>query len=297
MNQYLEVIAGLHQPTVALESTVISHGLPYPENLATARALEETIRQNGAHPATIALIGGKIKIGLTEADLELLATSKDVAKVSRRDMAVVLARKGLGATTVAGTMIAAHLAGIRVFATGGMGGVHRGASETFDISADLTELARTPVIVVCAGAKSILDLSLTLEYLETQGVPIIGYGTNELPAFYTAHSGLNLETRADSPAEVAAIARTKWDLGLEGGLVVVVPPPPSDEISDVEINRAIDKALEAAAKAGIKGKAVTPFLLDAVRRETGGKSLDLNVALLKNNAAVAAQIAVALSNE
>jgi len=294
MNQYLEVIAGLQQPTVALESTVISHGLPYPENLATARALEETIRQHRAHPATIALIDGKIKIGLTEADLELLATSKEVAKVSRRDMAVVLARKGLGATTVAGTMIAANLAGIRVFATGGMGGVHRGASETFDISADLTELARTPVIVVCAGAKSILDLNLTLEYLETQGVPIIGYGTNELPAFYTAHSGLNLETRADSPAEVAAIARTKWDLGLEGGLVVVVPPPPSDEIDDAEINRAIDKALAAATKAGIKGKAVTPFLLDAVRRETGGKSLDLNVALLKNNAAVAAQIAVAL---
>jgi len=294
MNQYLEVIAGLQQSTVALESTVISHGLPYPENLATARALEQTIRQYGAHPATIALIDGKIKIGLTEADLELLATSKEVAKVSRRDMAVVLARKGLGATTVAGTMIAANLAGIRVFATGGMGGVHRGASETFDISADLTELARTPVIVVCAGAKSILDLNLTLEYLETQGVPIIGYGTNELPAFYTAHSGLNLETRADSPAEVAAIARTKWDLGLEGGLVVVVPPPPSDEIDDAEINRAIDKALAAATKAGIKGKAVTPFLLDAVRRETGGKSLDLNVALLKNNAAVAAQIAVAL---
>jgi pseudouridine-5'-phosphate glycosidase len=284
----------LINPIVALESTVISHGLPYPENLATARALEETVRQNGANPATIALLNGKIKVGLNEADLELLATSHDVAKVSRRDLPVILARRGLGATTVAATMIAANLAGIKVFATGGIGGVHRGATQTFDISADLTELAHTPVIVVCAGAKAILDLELTMEYLETLGVPVIGYGTDELPAFYTAHSGIKLVTSADTPEEIAEIARIKWALGLGGGIVVTVPPPPNEIVADSEINRAVEKALKAAEREGIKGKEVTPYLLAAVRRETEDKSLDLNINLLKNNAAIAARIAAAL---
>ncbi|NWJ45930.1 MAG: pseudouridine-5'-phosphate glycosidase [Chloroflexi bacterium] len=294
MQKYLEIGEEVRQPAVALESTVISHGLPYPENIQTARALEETVRQNGANPATIALMDGKIKVGLGADALEKLATAKDVAKVSRRDFAAALARGTIGATTVAATMIAAQMAGIKVFATGGIGGVHRGAAQTFDISADLTELARTPVLVVCAGAKAILDLELTMEYLETQGVPVIGYGTNELPAFYTAHSGISLELRADSPEEVAAIARTQWDLGFSGGLVVVVPPPASAALSADEINRAIEASLQQAGTAGVKGKAVSPFLLAAVSRETGGKSLTLNMALLKNNAAVAAQIAKAL---
>ncbi len=282
---------------VALESTVISHGLPYPENLVTANALEEVVRSKGATPATIALLDGKIRVGLGPPELKRLATEQNVAKVSRRDLPVVLARKGLGATTVAATMYAASLANIQVFGTGGLGGVHRGATSTFDISADLTELSRTPVIVVCAGAKSILDLALTLEYLETQGVPVIGYKTDELPAFYTSHSGLKLEAWADSAAEIARIARIKWDLGLPGGIVVTVPPPPEADLPPQEIEKAIGRALAAAEQAGVKGKAVTPFLLNAVRLETEGKSLETNVALLKNNVSVAAEIALALLDE
>lgn len=292
----MQIAPELEEPLVALETTVISHGLPYPQNLETAKALEDTIRQHKANPATIALIEGKIKVGLSQQDLELLATSKEVTKVSRRDLPIVLAKKQTGATTVAATMICAHLAGIQVFATGGIGGVHRGATQTMDISADLPELARTPVIVVCAGIKAILDLPLTLEYLETLGVPVIGYGTDELPAFYTPHSGIKLEARADSPQEVAAIARTKWDLGLEGGLIVAVPPPETSALSPEKINRAIAKALTEAEKRQIKGKETTPFLLDSVRVETEGASLAANIALLKNNAAVAAQIAVALKH-
>ena len=281
---------------VALESTVISHGLPYPANLETAQALEASVRERGATPATIALLNGKIKIGLDQSELERLATEKSVAKVSRRDLPVVLARRGTGATTVAATMYAASLAGIRVFGTGGLGGVHRGASTSFDISADLTELSRTSVIVVCAGAKAILDLPLTLEYLETQGVPVIGYGTDELPAFYTRHSGLKLEARADSPAEVAEIARIKWELGLKGGLVVAVPPPPEADLPAAEVEQAINRALAAAEKANVRGKAVTPFLLEAVRLETEGRSLETNIALLKNNVRVAAEIAKAMAD-
>ncbi|MDB5083078.1 MAG: pseudouridine-5-phosphate glycosidase [Chloroflexi bacterium] len=293
---YLQLGTEVREGTalVALESTVISHGLPYPQNLETARALEDVVRQRGATPATIALLDGKIRVGLGQPELERLATEKDVAKVSRRDLPVVLARRGLGATTVAATMYAAYLANIKVFGTGGLGGVHRGATTTFDISADLTELARTPVIVICAGAKSILDLSLTLEYLETQGVPVIGYRTDELPAFYTSRSGIGLEARADTPEEVARIARIKWDLGLSGGIVVAVPPPPEADLPYQEIEKAISRALAAADKAGVKGKAVTPFLLNAVRLETEGKSLETNMALLKNNVGIAAEIALAL---
>lgn len=292
--KYLQVDPNLKQPLVALETTVISHGLPYPYNLETAQALEDIIKANNANPATIALLDGKIKVGLTNDDLQHLATSKEVVKVSRRDLPVVLTNKQSGATTVAATMICAHSAGIQVFATGGIGGVHRNGQQTMDISADLPELARTPVIVVCAGAKAILDLPLTMEYLETWGVPVIGYGTDELPAFYTPTSGIKLETRADSPAQVAAIARAKWDLGLGGGILVVVPPPPSPDLPQAKIDAAIESAMNAAERNGIKGKATTPFLLDYIRQETGGASLEANIALLKNNALVAAQIAAAL---
>lgn len=283
------------QARVALESTVISHGLPYPQNLHTATDLEDVARARGATPATIALLDGKIKVGLESADLEKLATEKGVVKVSRRDFPIVLAKRGTGATTVAATMYAAHLAGIEVFGTGGLGGVHRGATSTFDISADLTELAQTPVIVVCAGAKAILDLPLTLEYLETLGVPVIGYQTDELPAFYTRQSGLRLEASAESAAEIAQIARIKWSLGLKGGLVVAVPPPPEADLPAAEIEKAIQRALAAADKLGVKGKEVTPFLLERMRQETEGRSLDTNMALLKNNVKVAAEIAVALT--
>ena len=296
MNQWLAINPALQNAParVALESTVISHGLPYPQNLQTALDLEATVREEGATPATIALADGKIQVGLDRATIERLATEKGVAKVSRRDLPVVLARRGLGATTVAATMYAASLAGIRVFGTGGLGGVHRGGATTFDISADLTELAHTSVIVVCAGAKAILDLPLTLEYLETQGVPVIGFGTDELPAFYSRHSGLPLEARADTAAEVAQIARIKWDLGLSGGIVVVVPPPPEAELPTVEVEAAISRALAAADRAGIRGKDTSPFLLEAMRLETDGRSLETNMALLKNNVTVAARIAKAL---
>jgi len=281
-----------HQPLVALESTVISHGLPWPENLELARRMEAIVRDGGATPATVALLQGQVKIGLTDDEIEYLARARGVWKISRRDYAVALAQQRDGATTVAGTMMAAHWAGLRVFATGGVGGVHRGAGT--DISADLPELARTPVIVVCAGAKAILDLPATLEWLETHGVPVVGYGTDEFPAFYSRESGLGLEARADSPAEVAAIAREHWGLGLPSGLLVCVPCPKEVARPRAEMEAAIAVALGEAEAQGVHGKAVTPFLLARISELTHGQSKAANLALLENNAHAAAQIAVAL---
>ncbi len=287
------------QPVVALESTVISHGLPWPENLELARRMEATVRAGGAVPATIALLRGQVKIGLTDDEIQHLARAKGVWKISRRDYAVALAQNRDGATTVAGTMMAAHWAGLRVFATGGIGGVHRGATHAAgiggtDISADLPELARTPVVVVCAGAKAILDLPATLEWLETHGVPVVGYGTDEFPAFYSRGSGLRLEARADSPAEVAAIAGELWGLGLNSGLLVCVPCPAEAARPAAEMEAAIATALGEAEAQGVRGKAVTPFLLSRVSELTHGESKAANLALLENNARVGAQIAVAL---
>ncbi|ODA16805.1 pseudouridine-5-phosphate glycosidase [Geobacillus thermoleovorans] len=283
------------KPIVALESTIISHGMPYPENVQTAKDVERIIRDRGAVPATIAIIDGKIKIGLTDDELELLGTSRDVEKVSRRDLPYVVAMKKHGATTVAGTMICAEMAGIRVFATGGIGGVHRGAERTMDISADLQELARTNVAVVCAGAKSILDLGLTLEYLETHGVPVIGYQTDVLPAFYSRTSPFRVDYRLDSAKEIAQFLETKWKLGLNGGVVIANPVPKEDELEESYINAIIEQALKEAEKQHITGKSVTPFLLDRVKTLTGGKSLKANIALVKNNAALAADLARELS--
>jgi pseudouridine-5'-phosphate glycosidase len=283
-----------HQPLVALESTVISHGLPWPENLELARRMEAIVRASGATPATVALLQGQVKIGLTDDEIEYLARARGVWKISRRDYAVALAQKRDGATTVAGTMMAAHWAGLQVFATGGIGGVHRGTGT--DISADLPELARTPVIVVCAGAKAILDLPATLEWLETHGVPVVGYGTDEFPAFYSRESGLRLEARADSPAEVAAIAREHWGLGLASGLLVCVPCPKEAARPAAAMEAAIAAALTEAEAQKVRGKAVTPFLLARVSELTHGESKAANLALLENNARVAAQIAVALGD-
>ncbi|MCG6794785.1 pseudouridine-5'-phosphate glycosidase [Geobacillus sp. YHL] len=283
------------KPIVALESTIISHGMPYPENVQTAKAVEQIIRDRGAVPATIAILNGKIKIGLTEDELEQLGTSRDVEKVSRRDLPYVVAMKKHGATTVAGTMICAEMAGIRVFATGGIGGVHRGAEQTMDISADLQELARTNVAVVCAGAKSILDLGLTLEYLETHGVPVIGYQTDVLPAFYSRTSPFRVDYRLDSVEEIAQFLETKWKLGLNGGVVIANPVPKEEELEESYITAIIEQALKEAEKQHITGKSVTPFLLDRVKTLTGGKSLQANIALVKNNAALAADLARELS--
>jgi pseudouridine-5'-phosphate glycosidase len=283
-------------PVVALESTVISHGMPYPANVATALELEALIRAEGAVPATIAVLDGRIRVGLTRAEIERLGNGQTpVSKLSRRDLPVVLAQGGLGATTVAATMIAARMAGIPVFATGGIGGVHRGAPTTFDISADLQELARTSVAVVCAGAKSILAIGLTLEVLETLGVPVLGFGTSAFPAFYTRTSGFGVDARVDSPAEVAAICRTKWAMGLEGGVLVANPVPAAYALAPSIIEPAIAQALEEAQAGGITGKRVTPFLLARVKELTGGDSLDTNVALIRNNARLAGQIAVELA--
>jgi pseudouridine-5'-phosphate glycosidase len=306
---------------VALESTVIAHGLPYPTNREVALAMETIIREEGAVPATIAVLSGALRVGLTAAEIEHLASSKDVRKLSRRDIAACLAQRGDGATTVAATMLIAHLAGIQVFATGGIGGVHRqGISESangrisehatragspspplrgttqhgLDISADLPELARTPVCVVCSGAKAILDLPATLEWLETWGVPVLGYQTDELPAFYSRASGLSVSARVESPAEAATVARAHWALG-GGGLLLAVSVPAADELPPEVVEQAIAKALAETARQGISGPAVTPFLLQRVGELTGGASLRANVALLKNNAAVAARIALALS--
>jgi pseudouridine-5'-phosphate glycosidase len=284
------------RPIVALESTVITHGLPWPRNLELAQQMEATVRAGGATPATIAVLKGEVKVGLTAEELEHLARAKGVMKVSRRDYPVAVAQRRDGGTTVAGTMMAAHWAGIPVFATGGIGGVHRQmAGATLDISADLPELARTPVVVVCAGAKAILDLPATLEWLETHGVPVIGYGTSEFPAFYSRESGLPLEARVDNAGDAAALVKAMWDLDLAQGALVCVPCPAEAARPAREMEAAIGQALGEAAASGVRGNAVTPFLLERVAALTEGHSLEANLALLANNARVAAEVAVALS--
>ena len=280
---------------VALESTIISHGMPYPQNVHTAREVEQLIRDAGAVPATIAIIGGKICVGLSDDQLELLGSSPDAMKVSRRDLAYVLSQKLLGATTVAATMICAQLAGIEVFVTGGIGGVHRGAETSFDISADLQELAQTSVAVVCAGVKSILDIGLTLEYLETHGVPVVSVGQPGFPAFFTRDSGFQADFQLDTPEEQASFIRTKWQLGLAGGVVVSNPVPLEAAMPAHEIDAIIQQALGEAGAQGVKGKAVTPFLLARIKELTQGRSLATNIALVKHNALVGAHMAVALN--
>ena len=285
------------QAVVALESTIISHGLPYPVNLATAKAIEQTVRNEGAVPATIAIIDGDVHIGLDDDKLEILANGQSpVTKVSRRDIASVIAAGGHGATTVAATMIFSEMAGISVFATGGIGGVHRGAELDFDISADLPELARTNLCVVSAGPKAILDLKLTMEYLETAGVPVIGYRTDDLPAFWSAHSGIALSDRADSPERIASIMNIKWQAGLAGGIMIANPVPEADEIPASALRKVIEEALKAARDKQIKGKAITPFLLRFIKDNTNGASLTTNQALILNNAKLAAQIAGAYAH-
>ena len=284
------------KPVVALESTIISHGMPYPQNVETARKVEQTIRENGATPATIAILGGRMKAGLSDDELEYLGKAgQKVTKASRRDLPVLIARGMDGATTVTTTMMIAHRAGIRIFATGGIGGVHRGAEVTMDISADLEELAQTPVMVVCAGAKSILDLGLTLEYLETKGVPVIGFGTEELPAFYTRKSGFGVDYRVDSPEELAAIYAAQRELGYRGGMLVTNPIPEEYAMDKEVIDAAIERALEEAKEQHIHGKETTPFLLARVVELTGGESLESNIQLVLNNARVAALTAAELA--
>lgn len=282
-------------PVVALESTIISHGMPYPKNVEMASQVESIIREQGAVPATIAILNGRLKVGLTPEEISYLGQAKNVIKTSRRDIPFIVSKGLDGATTVASTMIIAALAEIKVFATGGIGGVHRGAQQTFDISADLDELAQTNVAVVCAGAKSILDIGLTLEYLETKGVPVIGFGTDELPAFYTRKSGFGVDYQIDTPEELAKALKTKWDLGLTGGVVVANPVPEAYAMDFETINRAIEEALVELDERGIKGKDSTPFLLAKVKEITGGASLDTNIQLVYNNARVGAQLAVAYS--
>ncbi len=299
MNPYLdihpEVAAALKEgrPVVALESTIISHGMPYPQNVETALRVEAAIRENGAVPATIAVIGGRLKAGLSPEEIEYFGKKgRAIAKASRRDLALLCARGEDGATTVTTTMIIAHMADIQIFATGGIGGVHRGAETTMDISADLEELAQTPVMVICAGAKSILDLGLTLEYLETKGVPVLGYQTKELPAFYTRQSGFSVDYRVDTPAELAKALYTQRQLGLKGGMLVTNPIPEEFAMDDAVINGAIDQAVRESVEQGIKGKEITPFLLARVAELTGGDSLESNIRLVYNNARVASAIAV-----
>ncbi len=282
------------KPVVALESTIISHGMPYPQNVETALKVEEMVRQNGAIPATIGIINGVMTAGLTIDDIEILGKQgQTVTKVSRRDMPMILAKKMNGATTVASTMIIAHLAGIHIFATGGIGGVHRGAGLTFDISADLQELKQTSVAVVCAGAKSILDIGLTLEYLETHGVPVIGYKTDHFPAFFTQKSGFGVDCRVDTEGALAEMLHIKWSIPLHGGVVVANPVPLEFEANPHIIEEAIDKALDKAHQRGIKGKDITPFLLSEIERRTEGLSLKTNIQLVLNNAALAARVAKA----
>ena len=302
MNRYLdikpEVREALEQgkPVVALESTIISHGMPYPENVKTALAVESIVRENGAVPATIAIIGGRLKAGLTEEEIEYLGkTGTGVTKASRRDLPVLVAKSSDGATTVTTTMMIAHMAGIRVFATGGIGGVHRGAEKTMDISADLEELAHTPVMVICAGAKSILDLGLTLEYLETKGVPVLGYRTKELPAFYTRESGFPVDYEIDSPEELASVYLAARETGMETGMLVTNPIPEEYSMDRKTIEKAIDEAISEAEKLHIHGKETTPYLLAKVKELTGGDSLSSNIRLVYNNAALAAKTAKALS--
>ena len=300
LNAYLDVnpevaaAVAAGKPVVALESTIISHGMPYPQNVETALRVEQVIRENGAVPATIAILGGRLKAGLTPEEIEYLGkTGQAVTKASRRDLPVIVAKGMDGATTVTTTMMIAHMAGIQIFATGGIGGVHRGAETTMDISADLEELANTPVMVVCAGAKSILDLGLTLEYLETHGVPVLGYGTKELPAFYTRRSGFSVDYEIDSPEELAKVFKVQRDLGLKGGVLVTNPIPEQYAMDFDVINKAIDEAIAESRKEGIKGKATTPYLLAKVKDLTGGDSLDSNIRLVFNNAALAAKTACA----
>ena len=291
-----EVADAIHagSPVVALESTIISHGMPWPQNAETALRVEQLIRDEGATPATIAVIGGRLKAGCSREEIKYLGRQGHaVAKASRRDLPVLVARGADGACTVTTTMMIAHMAGIRVFATGGIGGVHRGAETTMDISADLEELANTPVMVVCAGAKSILDLGLTLEYLETHGVPVLGYGTKELPAFYTRRSGFEVDYRVDSPEELAKIFKVQRDLGLKGGVLVTNPIPEEYAMDFDVINKAIDEAIADSVKDGIKGKATTPYLLAKVKELTGGDSLESNIRLVYNNARLAARTAAA----
>lgn len=299
LNSYLDVNPEVAQavkegkPVVALESTIISHGMPYPQNVETALNVEKIIRENGAVPATIAIIGGRLKAGLTPEEIEYFGKKGTaIHKASRRDLSVLCAEGEDGATTVTTTMMIAHMAGIKIFATGGIGGVHRGAETTMDISADLEELAHTPVMVVCAGAKSILDLGLTLEYLETKGVPVLGYQTKELPAFYTRQSGFEVDYRVDSPEQLAKIFRTHNDLALSGGILVTNPIPEEYAMPKEVIDRAIDKAIAECKEQGIHGKATTPFLLARVAEITGGDSLASNIRLVYNNAALAAHTAV-----
>ena len=301
MNQYLDISQEVaealaeNKPVVALESTIISHGMPYPQNVETALKVEQVIRDNGAVPATIAIIGGKLKAGLTKAEIEHLGkTGSAVTKVSRRDLPIIVAKGMDGATTVATTMIIASLAGIKVFATGGVGGVHRGAETTMDISADLEELAMTPVMVICAGAKSILDLGLTLEYLETKGVPVIGYGTDELPAFYTRKSGFGVDYQLNTPKELAEAFLVKQAVELKGGMLVTNPIPEEYSMDSEVISKAIDEAIAESKRQGIHGKDTTPFLLAKVKEITGGDSLDSNIQLVFNNARLAAQTAAEL---
>lgn len=283
------------KPVVALESTILSHGMPYPENVEFAHKVEEIVRGEGAIPATTAIINGKLKVGLTADELELMCKGEGVGKVSRRDVAVYVASGKAGATTVATTMMIAAMAGIKVFATGGIGGAHRGAQETMDISADLQELAKTPVGVVCAGAKSLLDIGLTLEYLETMGVPVLGMGTDDFPAFYCRKSGFKVDFNVESPAMAAKILKTKWDLGLEGGAILANPIPEEYELDFDEMEAVINKALELAKEQGIKGKDTTPFLLSHIKELTKGVAFASNVQLAYNNARVASRIAVEMS--
>ena len=302
MNKYLSISPEVQEalqsgkPIVALESTIISHGMPYPQNVETALRVEQTIRENGAVPATIAIIGGKLKAGCTPEEIEYLGKKgHEVTKASRRDLPVLIARGADGATTVTTTMIIASMAGIKIFATGGIGGVHRGAQTTMDISADLEELAQTQVMVICAGAKSILDLGLTLEYLETHGVPVIGYQTEELPAFYTRKSGFKVDYRLDSPKELADAFRAKIDLRLKGGMLVTNPIPEEYSMPSDVINKAIDEAVAESVRLGIHGKESTPFLLAKIKDITGGDSLAANIQLVLNNARLAAKTAVELA--
>lgn len=288
-------ISNQQSAIVALESTVIAHGLPAPHNLETARACEAAVSASGAEPATIGIIAGQPIIGLTEDQIQAIATRTDVAKVNLANIGAVIAQQRWGATTVASTLHFAAMAGIKVFATGGIGGVHRGAGDSFDISADLNALARYPVVTVCAGAKAILDLPKTLEVLETLGVPVVGYQTDELPAFYSRSSGLKLDLRADSPEEVAAIATQHWQLGFSTSILVVAPIPAEDEVPAEQIKHEIEEALAAAAEQNISGKAVTPFLLSRIAVKTNGRTLPANIALLKNNARIAGLIAVAFA--
>jgi len=299
MNKYIDVLPEVkaaldsNAPVVALESTIISHGMPYPQNLECAKDCEMIIRENGATPATVAVINGRIKIGLSDEQLEYFATSNDIIKCSRRDLPYVISTGKSGAATVSATMIMASLVGIRFFATGGVGGVHRGAEDSMDISADLTELSITDVCVISAGVKSILDIGRTLEYLETLGVPVVAYGQDQFPAFYTRDSGFNAALRLDSPNEVAEMMRAKWELGLSGGAIIGNPIPEEYAMQKDEIDSAISTALLNASMSGINGKEITPFLLSSIKEITKGHSLTANIHLVQNNARLAAQIAAA----